>query len=547
MSNPVLVPESPKKNAAMPLALAAVVVVGIGAYWMGRQTAPPTEATPVSAAEAPAPDAAKQGTVKFTPESLKLANIEMGTVRTMPLRSTLPLIGQIEANPANAVNVTPRVEGKVIKLFANVGDTVRAGQTLAIIESEKLHEAQLAHRLAMKRVELARQTLTRRRKLAALGEYGKPGVEGTRTRLAELDGEVQKAYNDIATAQSVIAQAEAEVRAKQAAVTQSLTQQNAVNARAVRADALYKEELMSRQDLEQAHAERDKARADVDAARAQVTQAEASVTAAMSHQKSLRASLSAMTKQRDFAIQTLKRAETVYAGGFNTSKEVAEAESAYAQAKIEAEGALDDVELLGGRPGDLHEIPVKAAMDGRVTERKVTLGQTVAAGTTLLTLLDSGTVWAQMNAPQSELSQVRVGLSVTLRSEAAPNQTFTAVVSSIGETADETTRTVKVRCIVKNASDKLRPGVFVTGTLTGESKGTTLAVPQDTVQQFEGKTVVFVPTGTENEFRAQEVTTGATIGGMAAIESGVKVGDKVVIKNAFLVKSQAMKSELGEE
>ncbi len=533
----------------MPLALAAVFVVGIGAYWLGRRTALPTETTPIAAVEAEthAHDEAQHGTVKFTPESLKLAGLEFGTVRTMPLRSTLPLTGQIEANPANRINVTPRVEGKVIKLFANVGDTVRAGQVLAIVESEKLHEAQLAHLLAVKRVELARQTLERRRKLAALGEYGKPGIESTRSRLAELDGEVQKAQNDIIAAQSAIAQVEADVKAKQAAVAQSLTQQNAVNARAARADALYKEELLSRQDWEQARAEQDKARADGDAARAQVAHAEASVKVAESRQKSLSASLSALQKQRDLAAQSLKRAEAVYAGGFNTSKEVTDAESTYAQAQIEAEGALDDVQLLGGRPGDLHEIPVKAAQNGRVTERKASLGQTVAAGETLLTLLDSTTVWAQFDVPQSELAAVRVGQSVTLHSEAAPKQTFTAVVSSIGDMANETTRTIKVRCIVRNANGKLRPGVFVTGTLTGENRGTTLAVPQDAVQNLEGKTVVFVPTETANEFRDQEVKTGATINGMTAIESGIKQGDEIVVKNAFLIKSQAMKGELEEE
>ena len=58
---------------------------------------------------------------------------------------------------------------------------------------------------------------------------------------------------------------------------------------------------------------------------------------------------------------------------------------------------------------------------------------------------------------------------------------------------------------------------------------------------------MFVPTETANEFRAQEVKTGETRNGMTAIESGVKRGDKLIVKNAFLVKSQAMKGEPEEE
>ncbi|MBC8136761.1 MAG: efflux RND transporter periplasmic adaptor subunit, partial [Fibrella sp.] len=109
-----------------------------------------------------------------------------------------------------------------------------------------------------------------------------------------------------------------------------------------------------------------------------------------------------------------------------------------------------------------------------------------------------------------------------------------------------TTRTVKVRCTVSNAGGLLRPGTFVTAMVrTGDKRR--IAVPKDAIQEVEGKPVVFVPGDKPGTFVARPVTTGETVGGYTVIESGLKVGETLVVKNAFVAKSQSVKSELAEE
>ena len=533
-------PPNTRFRVGLPLALVGLGMAFLGGRFVGNKP-PPLESPPLAAQK----EEGEKGVVRFEKAGLKLANLTIGAASRTIMTFRVPVTGQVEANPSGAVTVTPRVEGKVIKLLVSVGDRVQPGQTLAVIESEKLHEAQVAYRLSVKRLELARQILARRQRLASLGEYGKPGIEQARTRLTQIQGEVQKAKAEVSVSLSSVTQAQNHIHALQVALKQAQAQQEVAETRAARAETLYKEELLSRQDLEQTRAETQRARTEVEAARVNIAQGEAAREGTNSHLAAARTTLETAQRQQRIAAQSLKRAEAVYRGNFATSKEVEEARSAFQQAQIESEGTLDDVELLGGRPGDLHEIPVKAPIAGRVTERTVSLGQTVAAGATLMTLLDTQSVWVQFNIYPKELSRIKTGQEVTATSESLPGAVLRGTLSSVGETVDKDTRTVKVRAIFRNT--RLRPGAFVSGLLLEPGQTQVITVPQDAVQEVNGKPVVYVPGEKEGEFQERPIEVGERSEGKVEVRSGLKSGEKIVVKNAFLIKSQAMKSELGEE
>ncbi len=538
--------EHPKSGISVPLALIGLVIVGGTAYWLGQSRS----AAPLAAAPAASPVARSANnlrTVKFEEETLQLAKLEIGVAEPIALASHLTATGQVEPNAAGQVTVTARVEGKLIKLLANVGDTVRQSQTVALIESEKLHESQLAYSLSLKRLGNARDTLNRRRKLAALGEYGRPKVEEARTFVVQTQGAIQKAQSDLTASQSIVVEAQSAIRALQAAHAQAEAHVRVQQTRLNRAEALLKEQLVARQEWEQVQASVQQAQSDVDVASAKVAQGEATLDTARSQVEGAQSALATARRQNTVAQQTRDRAERVYKGGYLSSKEIDEAESAFQQAKISAEAALDDIKLIGGTPGDLHTVPITAPIGGRITERLTSLGETVQAGKPLMAILNSQTVWVQLNVYQKDLPSLRGGQAVAFSSEATAGQTFRGVVSSIGESADETTRSVKVRCIVQNPNGRLKPGIFVTGSIQGSPRGQTLAVPKDAVQYIDNKPVVYVPTGNHGEFKALPVQIGQKHDSVIEITGGMKPGDRVVTKNAFLVKSQAMKAELGEE
>jgi membrane fusion protein, heavy metal efflux system len=70
---------------------------------------------------------------------------------------------------------------------------------------------------------------------------------------------------------------------------------------------------------------------------------------------------------------------------------------------------------------------------------------------------------------------------------------------------------------------------------TGMSAGA-ISVPEEAVQSLDGRDVLFIRT--KDGFRAQPVMVGQRSGGTAQIISGVKAGDKVATRNAFLVKAE---------
>ncbi len=114
--------------------------------------------------------------VTLTSEQLKHNAIEVLTAAPANIQTNLRLIGQIQLNADNAVQVLPRISGVVNSVAVNVGDTVKKGQTLAIITSPTLVENHGDLAAARQRLSLAKTTLVReetlwREKISAEQDY----------------------------------------------------------------------------------------------------------------------------------------------------------------------------------------------------------------------------------------------------------------------------------------------------------------------------------------------------------------------------------------
>lgn len=130
--------------------------------------------------------AGKVGDLLVTQESMELAEIRVAPADLRVVADKLQVSGVVEAGGDREIKVTPRVAGRIISVSAVVGDTVRAGQTLATMESVELARAQAAYRRATSRLALARDNLKRQRELAKLGVFAKPQVEDARKDVAAL-------------------------------------------------------------------------------------------------------------------------------------------------------------------------------------------------------------------------------------------------------------------------------------------------------------------------------------------------------------------------
>jgi cobalt-zinc-cadmium efflux system membrane fusion protein len=82
----------------------------------------------------------------------------------------------------------------------------------------------------------------------------------------------------------------------------------------------------------------------------------------------------------------------------------------------------------------------------------------------------------------------------------------------------------------------------------GSAAGKELVIPDEAVQRIGDRSVVFVPKENESgHFEVRDVQLGGTVDGFRRVLSGIAAGERLVTKGSFALKTQLMKSSLGEE
>lgn len=165
-----------KKSA---LSIAAVIAVGIIlalliVFWKG-DSAPAqeggeraevtAEAKTEKGGEKEEGHAEEPGLIEMSPQQIQTAGIATATAGPAAIRTELVLPGEVRFNEDRTAHVVPRVAGVVESVAASLGQDVKKGQPLAVIASAELADLRSAALAAGKRLELARITYEREKKL----------------------------------------------------------------------------------------------------------------------------------------------------------------------------------------------------------------------------------------------------------------------------------------------------------------------------------------------------------------------------------------------
>jgi Cu(I)/Ag(I) efflux system membrane fusion protein len=186
-------------------------------------------------------------------------------------------------------------------------------------------------------------------------------------------------------------------------------------------------------------------------------------------------------------------------------------------------------------------VTIYASGAGTVVERKVTQGQYVNAGETLLTLADLSEIWIKVDVYEEQLPQIHSGQDVDITSEALPNRTLHGHVQFIEPTTNAQTRTVPVHVHLANQGMRLLPGMFVSATFVSRAAQASVVVPRSAVLDTGTRKIVYLAKA-DGVFEAREVQVGAPTEELFPVSSGLKPGDKVVLNGNFLIDSQAQLS-----
>lgn len=252
------------------------------------------------------------------------------------------------------------------------------------------------------------------------------------------------------------------------------------------------------------------------------------------------------------------KAEYDFQSNIALNKELQEAKAEVETARVDLRHIVDEMRALGvpdetdkpdDHSGDTSLVALRAPLSGVITERKFNAGAGVEAATPIFSISNLGTVYVIANVPESNMVKLRVGSVAEITSPAIG--TVSGRVSYIDPQLDETTRTGRVRLEVPNSNGKLRAGMFAeVGFYTGtnEATGEELVVPSSAVQRTGDKTVVFVPRDDElGAFEVREIEAGVDINGYTKVIKGLELGEKVVTKGSFTLKTQLEKGAMGDD
>ena len=198
---------------------------------------------------------------------------------------------------------------------------------------------------------------------------------------------------------------------------------------------------------------------------------------------------------------------------------------------------------------DTSLVAVRAPLSGVITERKFNAGAGIEAATPLFAISNLSTVYVIANVPEANVGKLVLGSIAEITSPSIG--TINGRIAYIDPRLDETSRTARVRLEVPNPNNRLRAGMFTEvgfQTGTNETDGQELVIPSEAVQRAGEKTIVFVPKDSEpGAFEIREVEVGADTGGYTRLKNGLELGEKVVTKGSFTLKTQMQKGEMGDD
>lgn len=267
----------------------------------------------------------------------------------------------------------------------------------------------------------------------------------------------------------------------------------------------------------------------------------------------MKAAYLAAVERYDIAAAAYRREKALRDDGISSESEYLEAKRAFAEAKIERRSSrqkllalgLDEAylsRLLSEPESEFTVFEIRAPFGGVLISRHITAGEAVGADTNIFTITDLDTIWADLQAFQSDAGFLEEGQELEISSRNGMNA-VRGKISMINSVIESDSRTLLVRVILDNSARKLHPGTFVTALVRVDSSFSQVVLARDIIQEIDSEPAVFVRSA--DGFEARRVVIGRSNGEYAEILEGVEPGDMVAAENSFMLKAELKKSEDG--
>lgn len=188
-----------------------------------------------------------------------------------------------------------------------------------------------------------------------------------------------------------------------------------------------------------------------------------------------------------------------------------------------------------------HDSQLRAPADGVLLKRSVEIGSLVTPGTLAFVLADTSSVKVVFGVPDVMVARARLGMPLSITTEALPGTSIAGRVTRIAPAADAQTRLFEVELTVPNPHNRLKVGMIAS-----------LSVPAPTTQEMplvvpltaivrpkddpSGYAVYAVEqTGADWCARLRKVEVGEVYGNLITVTEGLQRGERVVSSGTMLL------------
>ena len=256
--------------------------------------------------------------------------------------------------------------------------------------------------------------------------------------------------------------------------------------------------------------------------------------------------------EKELHRRNMERAKTLFDADVISAAELHRRENEYEIAAAETRAAQDQLRVLGVSAKSIERLATTGAIDsvagvvatiqGVVVERKIATGQVVQPSDVLFAVADLSRVWAVAQVPEQQISQVKVGQSVSIEVPALENEKLVGKLIYVGQTVNPDTRTVLVRTELDNTSGRLKPSMLAS-MLIESTPVKRVVVPTTAVVRQDDADHVFVELS-DNRFRLTPVKLAAEQNGQRVVLEGLKPGMRIISDGAFHVNNHRNLAEM---
>lgn len=186
-----------------------------------------------------------------------------------------------------------------------------------------------------------------------------------------------------------------------------------------------------------------------------------------------------------------------------------------------------------GAEAQLSYTQIHSPIRGVVTDRPLFAGETAAAGTPVITVMDTSALRAKLHISQIQAQQLSLGAPAEITVPGVP-EPVAAKVSLISPALDPGSTTVEVWLRLENPKGLYKAGTPVHTTITGRTANNALVIPAEAVQTSQNGTSKFVMViGPDSIAHKRDVTLGIQTPKEVQITSGISASDTVITTGAY--------------